>query len=239
MRLSLKFEALKTVLQEHFHKQYFTDMHGFLANIAGKDSKYGKFCFGNLFPIRNQKIEEKKIYSILISSSDPLVIEKIFFSLVVGSLVNLGEMQFRITEISIEQRKLNKNSVIESISPINITKNKDGKIYFYKLGDSEYLKLLQQHLLEKYAFLKGTKCNFNLFSSVVITANEKHPFAIFQINFFNKGKNDKFKVCGSKLVFTFKGISDEQLKVFQTLFDAGFGERTTYGAGFMIERGRG
>jgi CRISPR/Cas system endoribonuclease Cas6 (RAMP superfamily) len=37
-------------------------------------------------------------------------------------------------------------------------------------------------------------------------------------------------------VFKFNGISNEQLEIFQTLFDAGFGERTTFGAGYMIER---
>ena len=49
-------------------------------------------------------------------------------------------------------------------------------------------------------------------------------------------KNDKFIIAGSKIVLKFKNISEEQLKILQLCFDAGFGERTSYGAGFMIER---
>ena len=45
MRLKLTLNALKDVSQEHFHKQYFTDMHGLLAPVVGKDEDYGKFCF--------------------------------------------------------------------------------------------------------------------------------------------------------------------------------------------------
>ena len=81
MRLLLRFEALNTISQEHLHKQYFTDMHGLLASVAGKDEEYGKFCFGNLFPINNQQIEQGKEYAVIISSSEPSIIEKLFFAL--------------------------------------------------------------------------------------------------------------------------------------------------------------
>ncbi len=236
MRLNVKLKSLKTVSQEHFFKGYFTAMHGFLAEVAGRDEKYGKFCFGNIFPIKNQKIEEGKAYSVIISSSESSIIEKLFFFLDVGKRINIGELQFVILEVGLINRKLKNNSIIESVSPVNITAHKEGKICFLKFGDDSYLKYLEQSLLDKYSFLSGEKRDIDLFSNVEIFPHEKHPDASFQINFFNKQKNDNFKVCGSKLVFKFNNSSDEQLKVFQKLFDSGFGERTTFGAGFMIER---
>jgi len=236
VRILLKLKPLSSVSQEHFHKQYFTDMHGFLAKIAGKDEEYGRFCFGNLFPITDQKIVQGKDYSVIISSADPSIIEKLFFSIEVDKVINIGEIQFKVIGIELLPRKLNKNAVIESISPINLTVHDEGKIRFLKYDSNGYIKHLQKHLLGKYKFLRGKEYAKELFDNVDVSLHEKHPFASFQINFFNKGENKNFKVCGSKLVFKFKGISDGQLEAFQALYDAGFGERTAYGAGFMVER---
>src|SRR3989344_7198435 len=161
MRIQLNLESMKTVSQEHFHKGYFTAMHGILANICGKDEDYGKFCFGNLFPIKNQKVEQDKEYFIIISSSEPTIIEKIFFALEIGSLLNIGELQFKINEIGLKSHKLLNNSTIESISPVNITTNDKGKIRFHKFDTNGYKKLLEKDLLNKYAFLKGIKTENN------------------------------------------------------------------------------
>ena len=236
MRLKLTLNALKDVSQEHFHKQYFTDMHGLLAPVVGKEGDYGKFCFGNLFPITEQKIIEGKDYSVIISSPEPKIIEKLFFSFEIDKLINIGELQFKVAEIGLEPRKLRNNSIIESISPVNLTVHEKDKIRFLKYDNNGSKDYLGKNLLGKYTFFSGKEFKGNLFENVDISEHEKHPFASFQINFFNKGKNKNFKVCGSKLVFKFKGISDEQLEVFQTVFDAGFGERTTFGAGFMVVR---
>ena len=236
MRLKVQMVSLKTVSQEHFHKQYFTDMHGFLAPIAGKDEDYGKFCFGNLFPITEQKIIEGKNYNVIISSPEPKIIEKLFFSFEIDKLINIGELQFKVVEIGLEPRKLRNNSIIESISPVNLTIHDEDRIRFLKYDNNGYIKHLEKNLLGKYRFLRGKECSEKLFENIDVFEHEKHPFASFQINFFNKGENTNFKCCGSKLVFKFKGISDSQLEVFQTLFDAGFGERTTFGAGVMVVR---
>lgn len=237
MRLLLKLNAMKTVSQEHFFKGYFTAMHGLLAPVAGKDEKYSKFCFGNLFPVSNQKIEQGRDYSVIISSSNPLIIEKLFFYFEENKVVEIGELQFTLKEKVIMPVKLSPTSTIESISPVNITTHNGGKIKFHRFGDENFLELLRKNMLKKCQFLTGTAGPENLFENVEISAHKKHPFSCFQINFFNKGKNENFKVCGSKLVFRLKGVSDEQLKVFQTLFDAGIGERTSFGAGFMIKGG--
>ncbi len=236
MKLILKLMCLKTVSQEHFFRGYFTAMHGLLANVAGKDEKYGKFTFGNIHPIINQKIEAGKEYSIIVSSSEPSIIERLFFFFSEGKVLNIGELQFRVVNVAILSQTLRNNSVIESVSPVNITVHENGRVRFLKFGDKDYLKYLEKSLLSKYEFLTGETVGFGLFENVKLSVHEKHPFASFQINFFNKQKNDNFKVCGSKLVLGFNGISDAQLKIFQKLFDAGFGERTTFGAGFMIER---
>jgi len=211
-------------------------MHGFLANIAGKDEKYGKYCFGNLFPIRNQLIEQGKTYEVLIGSPVPSIIEKLFFALPREKTLNIGELQFTLSNIEVQKRILTRNSTIESISPVNITIHENGRIRFLRYGEGQYVSYLKKHLLKKYHFLTGKNAEIDLFNNVTIAEHEKHPFVCYQINFFNKQSNKTFSVCGSKLVFRFKDISDEQLSIFQTLFDTGFGERTTYGAGFMIER---
>ena len=73
MRLNLLLESKNSISQNDFKKQFYTDFHGFLSK------KISEFCFGNIFPIKNKKIEEGNIYNLIISSHNPKNIEKLFF----------------------------------------------------------------------------------------------------------------------------------------------------------------
>lgn len=236
MRLSLKLKSISTVLQRDFHSRYFTDFHGFVYQTMKTEKAL--FSFSNLFPVKGQKVVQDEYYNVLISSSIPSVIEKIFFGLKIGEKINIGELSFLLEEVKLVTRQLKNDSVIESINVINLTKHTENRIRAIKYDQEGYKGFLKQSLIRKYNRITGNSVSedFDLFSNVDISLHEKHPTASFPINFYNKGKNKSFNVIGNKLVFTFKGISDEQLKIFQVCYDAGFGERCSYGAGFMVER---
>jgi CRISPR-associated endoribonuclease Cas6 len=237
MRLNLKLIPKNTVSQNHFNTIFYTDMHGFVSSFFdNNNNNKGSFCFGNLFPIRNQKIEEGKEYSFIISSPLPNVIEKLFFS--IPNSFNIGECQFSLKEKQVLFTKLKNVSIIESLSPINITLHKDNKIKALKFDNEKYKFYLKKSLINKYnkITVDNLDSNFDLFNNIDIKEHERYKSNVFRINFSNKEKNNHFKVIGSKLVFSFDKISDEQLKIFQVLYDAGFGERSSFGAGFMVER---
>ncbi len=246
MRLILSLRSNKTINQKNFEEKYHTAMHGFLykqllphfPNLH-EEKSYGVFCFGNLFPIENSLIKEGGTYKVVITSPLPEVIEKLFFSISLEKLVNLGEASFTVLEKKIKIITLKKHSSIENISPIQITIKENEVIKSLKFGDARYLDCLRKNLIRKYNFFSGgSKLDeeFQLFENVIIETYPHKAEASFPIYFYNKEKNDKFYIIGSKLIFHFKGINETQLKAFQTCFDAGFGERTTYGAGFVIER---
>ncbi len=241
MRIILKLISKKTINQKEFNNKYNTSFHGFLFKKINDyyANKYGSFSFGNLFPIKNNIIKEGEKYNIIISSPKNELIEKLFFSINESSTINIGEGSFEIESIMIKNVILKKNSKIENIQPINITKQENNKIIAIKYEEEGFLELLKKNLIKKYNFFfpeEKIDEDFNLFENVIIKPYEKKKEASFPIYFYNKEKNDKFDVIGSKLIFKFNNISEDQLKVFQCCFDAGFGERTSYGAGFMIER---
>ena len=100
--------------------------------------------------------------------------------------------------------------------------------------------MLRKNLLNKFNFFNKTKIDikFSLFDNVNIKLYEKRKEGSIPIFFRNNQKNDSFKIIGNKLIFEFKNISEQQLKIFQFCFDIGFGERNSYGMGFMAEKRR-
>ena len=127
-------------------------------------------------------------------------------------------------------KRLADKTGVEITSSTNISKYNDDK--------QMYLTHLKDNLIKKYNYFthSNTTTDFDLFSNVEIEEYSKRAEASFPIYFDNDESKKKFNVIGSKLRFIFKGISDEQLKIFQYVFDMGFGERTSFGAGFMVER---
>ncbi len=246
MRLILHLRANNSTPQEGVYNKYNTAMHGFIYQKLNETSfgnlhgvkHYKPFCFGNIFPIKDGKIRNGENYKVVITSPDSEFIQGIFFNLQEGEVVNLGEMSFTLEKFFVKMINIGNDSILENITPINITKhdNKSIKPVFFE--DKEFLNLLKKNIIKKYNFFNKTKVDkdFDLFDQVEIVPYKKKSKSSFPIYFYNKGKNDSFNVMGSKIVFKLNNISDNQLKIFQFSFDLGFGERTSYGAGFMVER---
>ena len=72
----------------------------------------------------------------------------------------------------------------------------------------------------------------NVFDNIeVSTIGRRFEFAV-PLDF----DQTTFNVIGEKLSMKVNDVTEEQLKVLQTGFDAGFGERNSYGFGFMMKR---
>jgi CRISPR-associated endoribonuclease Cas6 len=245
MRLILKLKANKTASQKETYSKFFTTMHGFiygklqdskLRDIHNKRSFKG-FCFGYLYPVRNESIDEGKGYSIVVSSPLPCLIQELFFRLEEGEIINLGETSFALDAFCVKQFNLSLNSTIETVTIINLTKHEKDKIIALNYNNQDYLEALRKNLIRKYNSFNQDRIeeNFPLFENIDISLMKKGKFAV-PLLLHNGEKDNKFTVIGNKLRFKFNNISEKQLRILQFCFDAGFGERNTYGMGFMIVR---
>ncbi|MGM5483056.1 MAG: hypothetical protein ACQESF_06330, partial [Nanobdellota archaeon] len=79
-------------------------------------------------PIKNQSIEEGEEYNIIISSTEPSMIEKLFFGINQKSLLNLGDASFSINNMFINSKKIYNTDTIETPVFINLTKKINDKI---------------------------------------------------------------------------------------------------------------
>ena len=248
MRLILTLQSRNSIKQEDFNKKYYTAMHGFIYKILASSKELSKihdikeytpFCFGNLFPIKNELIKQGELYKVIISSSNPKIIETLFFGLTANQEVNLGEGAFFLKNMELKILKLNKNSILENMTPINLTYSDKGVLKAVKFSSdkNKFLELLRKNLIKKYNYFSGNRIplDYKLFDNVEILPYKK-PDSAFEILVSSGDKQHKFTIIGSKIILKFQDISDEQLRIFQYLFDMGFGERTSFGAGFMIER---
>ena len=244
MRLRIDLHAEASCSQRHLLSKYPISMNSYIYNILSKSEKFKGlhdkkrikgFSFSNIHPIRDSQVKEKSHYKILISSPKPSIIETLFFGIQTESKFELGDASFTITSLSVEKWKLSNNDILETPVFLNVTKQDDGKIkpLLFNRERDEYLIQLQKNLLHKHNELTEEQVEIeNLFQNVEIDhIGEKKEFAL-PIDF----DTGRFTVIGNKLYFKFRDISDEQLKVFQTCFDAGFGERSSFGFGFMVKR---
>ncbi len=83
MRLLLNLKAQRTVVQnKENNSKFHTGMHGWIYGKLEKTeygslhskNKFKPFCFGNIYPIQNRRIEEDKTYKLLISSPDEMFV---------------------------------------------------------------------------------------------------------------------------------------------------------------------
>lgn len=242
MRLKIELKANNNVSQKHFLTKYHNAMNSYIYNILTAKEKFKNlhdektikgFCFSNVHPVREGKIKENENYRIIISSAVPSIIEALFFGIKNDSLMELGDASFTVTSVSVEGRKLDNNSTIETPIFIHITKKEDGKPLLFNNEKERFLKQLQNNLLHKHNKLNNDKIEMNnLFENVEIDkVLDKYEYSA-PLQF----EHGQYNVIGNKLYFKFNNITDEQLKVFQTCFDAGFGEKCQYGFGFMVKK---
>lgn len=237
MRLIIELQALKSIKQKDLARKYPIALNGFLYKVLSSSNKFKGlhdkkdikgFSFSTIHPM--QDIREGNHYRIIVSATAQ-IIETLFFGIKTEKL-NLGEGHFIVNNVSVEKRELTNIDTIETPFFLNLTKQVDGKIKPILYGDENYLDQLQKNLLHKYNQIHGIKQDISLFENVNVK-NIGHRQTYAMPLEFDKGK---FTVIGNKLSFKFNNITDEQLKVFQTCLDTGFGERCSYGFGFMVKK---
>ncbi|MFH1642490.1 MAG: CRISPR-associated endoribonuclease Cas6 [Nanoarchaeota archaeon] len=224
-------------------------MNGYIYKIlaSNKDlasihegKKFKGFCFGNIYPVKDRQIKENCNYNLVLSSPIPKIIEHLFFNIKEDCTINLGEGSFNVEGIEVRNFVLNNKNIIETLSIINLTKHTENKILplLYDENKEEFLNQLSINLIRKYNHLRQKEIgeDFKLFENIEIgLIKNNHKLKHFSIPILLED-NKRFNAIGNKLYFKFNRISDEQLAIFQVCLDAGFGERNSFGMGFMVKK---
>ncbi|MEM4710953.1 MAG: CRISPR-associated endoribonuclease Cas6 [Candidatus Woesearchaeota archaeon] len=189
------------------------------------------FTFSNLFVVKDEKIEENKAYTLYISSPDSRFISMILYNTYLNEIVNLGEYSFVLEKIIYEKGFSIKDfSIFQTATMINLTKNlsKSYKALIYG-KDVDFIKHLNNNLLSKYNEYNKTKINIDLFKNCKIRAIGKKSVCLK----INKETGD-FNIIGNILEFKFGKLNKTQRDVLEFGLQCGFGERTSYGLGFLF-----
>ncbi|MFH7881000.1 MAG: CRISPR-associated endoribonuclease Cas6 [Candidatus Aenigmatarchaeota archaeon] len=247
MRILLKLISEKNC---EYDLKYFHKLQGFIYSLLKEtpysflhDKKqYKYFCFSNIFPIGEIKIND--IRNLIISSPDIL-----FINFLLNKLkemkeekrnVNIGEMSFKIEDIKLIKTKLGRNCRLVSATPIVIRipeKNyekygipkefrKKRYVYWRSIFSFEaFVKQLEENLFKKYSeFYKTNIERFSLFEQFKFKKEVCNHVII-------KGK--EYKVIGSIWEFMFSYLDKEQKNILEFGVDCGFGERNSFGFGFI------
>jgi CRISPR-associated endoribonuclease Cas6 len=253
MRVLIKLEAIKDF---EYDLKYFHKLQGFFyklligtkfENLHDKKG-YKFFCFSNIFPISNFKEGDER--NLILSSPSKIFIlnmmEKLNEIIKFNKIINIGEMQFRIKGLSPLNIRINKNLKIISATPIiiripeknyekyNIPENFRKKRYVYwrpQYSFDAFIKQLEENLIKKYNEFYRTNIKIE---------------RIFEIFKFKKSivnhviiNGKEQKLIGSIWEFYFTYVDKQQKKILKFGMDSGFGERNSFGFGFMnIIRGR-
>ncbi len=263
MRIQLKLKVAKefsydreyhSKFQGFIYKQLIDTPYRFLHEKKG--CKF--FCFSNIFPLRigkNKKIEtfkEGQTKFWLISSPDSGFIyvlrerlEKIKDE---NKLINLGEMQFYLEEPKlVDLRMGRKNLTIKTETPIvlrigrktyrryGVKPSKDYEYLFWrpKWPFELFIEPLTNNLLNKYRdFYQLKEKEFNELKNKVLPLFQRLEFKDTLVNHVViNGKEQRF--FGSLWKFHFDWLNNEQKKLLGFALDCGFGEKNSYGFGFV------
>ncbi|MDD3160137.1 MAG: CRISPR-associated endoribonuclease Cas6 [Candidatus ainarchaeum sp.] len=253
MRLILNLKSNATTVQNiENNSKFYTSVNGWIYNKL-KDTEYSNlhdlnnfklFCFSNLFPIKNQKIIQNEFYKLIISSPDEMFMVSLISKIDLNEKINLGEYSFElIGKKPIGKINLDEIDYFESMNLINLNspiKESDklvSKAITYESDSEKFVKQLSSNLFKKYKQFKGEIEQIDLFKGVIIepASDEK----AIKLNFIENKNNNYFNVIGKRYKFKFEKLNENQKKVFELCYDLGFGERNTFGFGFMNSKKKG
>lgn len=240
MRLLLILESL---VDSAYDLKYYHKLQGFVYNQL-KDTPYCSvhnkkgakyFCFSNIFPIGDMRCGDTR--KLLISSPDPVLIKTLQKKIEAVEKVNIGDMSFRLKESKIVNSRILSKSKIRCSTPIvlRIPQNKYAKYGITEEKQDEYwkpkyplecfVKQLEENMIKKYNEFHGTKMDeFAIF--------EKFRFVKPSVNHVVIDNKERILV-GSIWEFDFSILDQRKKELLQFALDCGFGERNTYGFGFV------
>ena len=238
---SCSYESHSHKLQGFFYSLFKSTPYEVLHNKP----LYKHFCFSNLFPKGDLEIGTEKM--LIFSSPDKhlvrTVLEKLMEKATSKTPINIGEMRFTIKEVKLLSSRLNSPHIsLITATPIIIRipeKNyekykipneyrKKRYIYWRPQYDfSPFIKQLEENIFKKYKeFYKKEIEEFPLFEAFKFNGMANPRIVI---------KGREYPLVGSYWEFHFSGLNHdrERRKILEFAMDEGFGERNTYGFGFV------
>lgn len=242
MRLLIELEALSDCIYDlKYHHKLQGFLYGLLKGSVYRDLHDGRsykfFSFSNIFPSVDMHVGDVRRF--LFSSPDSRLIHVFKEQLNGSRRVNIGEMSFRVENISVLKPKVQQSCVLATGTPIvtripkaNYVKYgiKPPKDYPYVYWRKQYpfdafIKQLEDNLFKKYNMFYGASVeSFPLFEQFVFKKQVCNHVII---------KGREIKVFGSLWSFNFNLISGDKRKIIQFGLDAGFGEMNSLGFGFI------
>ena len=244
MRVLIRLKALRSCA---YDLRYHHKLQGFIYGaLKGTDYSelhnkkgYKFFSYSNIFPARDIKEDEER--NLLVASPDERFIRNFLNGLWTtgdGSM-NVGEMSFKITDAKILNPRIDRNTVLETATPViiripkenyekyGITPPKDYPYFYWRkeYPFNAFLKQVEENLIKKYNEYQGT------------TSSEEQFFEQFifkkQVCNHITMKNKEIKLIGSIWQFPFNHVDGEKSGLVQFALDTGLGELNSLGFGFI------
>ena len=251
MRIFIKLKALKTVYQDKsINSRFHLGTQGYLYNklkesnfynIHDKKS-YKPFCFSGIFPVFNQRIEEEYNYSLIISSPKKELIDFFMLNIITGEKVNFGEYFFEIIDLKVEKDILKNFDMLETTNMVSITKkNEKGRPYSinFSKNEKEFLDYLRKNCIKKYNYYNNEDLplDYDIFGKSIIKLKENSK-EIISIKMPESQKEKGFTIMGCPIEIKLSHLTKIQRDILNCVYDAGFGEKNSYGIGFMKKKTR-
>jgi len=242
MRIIVRLQSLA---DSAYDMKYYHKLQGFVYSLL-KDGPYHVLhdkkgyrflCFSNMFPPEN--IKKDDVRNLIVSSPDSVLIKLLKEKLLEKENACIGEMSFKIEEVSILEPKTQKNCKLITGTPIiiripkrnyekyGVKPPKDYDYVFWRKNYSfeAFIRQLESNLFKKYNEYHKTEIKeFRIFEQFLFKKQDCNHIII-------NGKEEK--VFGSIWEFIFSYLDNEQIKILQFGLDCGFGEMNSMGFGFM------
>ncbi|MEM4137918.1 MAG: CRISPR-associated endoribonuclease Cas6 [Candidatus Anstonellaceae archaeon] len=234
---------LKSLQNNSYDLQYQKKAMGFIYSLLKNtplqnlhNQKAPKmFCFSNIFPIGD--IKEGDIRNLIISSPDNIFLQLLKYKIEQLDRIRIGEYVFKLEEIKFIKTNLKEeeNIKLKTATPIivriplknNYNINSD-RIEYWRIEHpiSCFLNQLEENIYKKYKnyYSKDVK-KIQLFEKLkfIKTVAIKIPIQ----------RNKDTTMIGSLWEFEFENLNKEKKEILEFGIDAGFGEKNSYGFGFV------
>ncbi|MCX8173156.1 MAG: CRISPR-associated endoribonuclease Cas6 [Thermoplasmata archaeon] len=242
MRIILRLRATKSQeINNESHK-----LQGFVYDLIRRSgfpglhekSGYKFFCFSGIFP--QKSVAAGDMRNFIISSPSSELVKGIGDCLRQGEAINIGEMQFQLSDFSVFEVRLGEKPRVECSTPvivripeklydrycIPLEERKRRYVYWRpKYPFEAFLKQVSENLIKKYNDFYGTEIQtYDLFEQFVFRKQVNLRFVV-------EGRS--YGAAGSLWEFLWTHMDAVQRKIIEFGLDTGFGERNSLGFGFV------
>jgi CRISPR-associated endoribonuclease Cas6 len=251
MRLLVLLRAVK---EQSYDALYHHKLQGFIYGLL-RDSGFGTvhekegykfFCFSNLFPIRDMEAGDSS--NLIIASPNNELIAALAGTLqhytTDRRAINIGELSFEVNALKKVETKLGSGNVrMLTATPViiripernyaryGIPEDERKQRYVYwrpKYSFEAFIKQLTENLIKKFNEFYGLKIeNYDLFEQFVF----RRPTATKVVI-----DGREYVMVGSMWEFIWSYLDETQRAVLEFGLDAGFGERSSLGFGFVNKK---